>query len=134
MPAPDDAPATPPATAASADATLPQPERGSEQRAAAEPTTGDSAAAPRVARLLAATLAAAKERVGDTTPKLARLALESLTAIHADLTAPNYDPREGTHLVLLLAFEDACQQYGVITPAERTTCTTHRTLAADCCA
>ncbi|MFF5019436.1 hypothetical protein [Streptomyces sp. NPDC001165] len=103
-------------------------------RPAAEPRR-DEIAALRVARSLAATLAAARERLSDIQPpKLARAALESLTAIHADLTAPEYDPREGTHLVLLLAFEDACQRYGVITAAERTTCATHRAHAADCCA
>ncbi|QDN54062.1 hypothetical protein [Streptomyces sp. S1D4-20] len=137
MPTPDDTPAIQlPAAAyegASADVTLAQPEREREHRATAEPAM-ESSAALRVARSLAATLAAARERVSDIQPpKLARAALESLTAIHADLTAPDYDPREGTHLVLLLAFEDTCEQYGVITPAERTTCATHRAHAADCC-
>ncbi|MFJ8785926.1 hypothetical protein [Streptomyces sp. NPDC102476] len=86
-------------------------------------------------RSLAATLAAARERRNALQPpKLARVALESLAAIHADLTAPDYDPREGTYLVLLLALEDTCQRYGVIIPTERTTCATHRAHAADCCA
>jgi hypothetical protein len=142
MPAPDETPAIAHATtpaayeATSADAALPQPEGVLTQRAAAaELTTDESRAVLRVARSLAATLAAAAERVGVTQPpKLARVALESLTAIHADLTAPDYDPRQGTLLVLLLAFEDTCQMYGVITPAERTTCARHRTHAADCCA
>lgn len=70
MPAPDDTPAIPPAAhvAASADNTLPRPERGRDDRAAAGRAVEDSSAAVRVAHLLTATLAAATERVRTTQP------------------------------------------------------------------
>ncbi|MET9778605.1 hypothetical protein ABZ023_30875 [Streptomyces sp. NPDC006367] len=140
MPAPNGTPAIRHVTvvvyeATRADAALSQPEGVQKPRTAAESAMDECSAALRVARSLAVTLAAA-ERLGATQPpqKTPRVALEFLTAIHADLTAPDYDPRQGTHPVLLLTFEDICQQYGVITPGERTTCATHRTPAAGCCA
>lgn len=133
MPATNDAPAIPRTAygATSTDAPLSHPERGQRQRAAVD----ESGAVACVARSLAATLAAAARRVGDTRPpRLAHVALDSLADIHAGLTAPDYDRHEGMHMVLLLAFEDTCERYGVITPAERTTCATHRGHAAGCCA
>jgi len=115
--------------------TLRQVEWMRDYRAAAESVMEEGFAALSVARSLAAILAAATERVGETGfPRLARVAVDALTAIHADLTAPDYDPHEGPHLVLLLALEDTCEGYGVIIPAERTTCATHRAHAAECCA
>ncbi|QDN54059.1 hypothetical protein [Streptomyces sp. S1D4-20] len=106
-----------------------------DYRAATESVMDEGFAVLCIARSLAATLAAATQRISETQfPRLARVALDALTAIHADLTAPDCDPHEGPHLVLLLALEDTCEGYGVITPAERTTCATHRAPAAECCA
>ncbi|MEU6618566.1 hypothetical protein [Streptomyces parvus] len=105
-----------------------------DYREAAEAVMNSGFAVLRTAEALEATLSTATARVRRADLSgIPRVALDSLTAIHADLTDPERAVLEPAPLHLVHALEDVCEDHSVITPDERATCVHHR-LAVDCCA